>query len=321
MPPLYLTEDDVLWLLDLPTAMTVIEQAFVELANERAENQPRRRVAASGFQLHSMSASIPALGVAGVKSYTTTRRGARFHVLLYDCESGQLRAMIEANALGQIRTGAASGLATRAMALPEARIVGCFGTGFQARTQLQAVCAVRPIERVEVYSRDEARRTRFAAEMTELCDVAVHPVAAPDAVAAEKDIVITATTSKTPLFDGRVLEEGTHLNVIGSNYLTKAEIDVTTVRRADRIVCDNREACRLEAGDFVAALEVGTFEWARAADLAEVLTDRAPGRARPEEITLFKSVGLALEDVAVAAHIVQRARAENVGRTLSLETV
>lgn len=316
MSALYLTEDDVLWLLDLPTAIQCVEAAFRALASGEAENQPRRRVAAPGFQLHAMSAAAGYLGFAGHKCYSTTRERAVFHVMLYDAATGQPAAMIEANHLGQLRTGAASAVATRAMARPDAAFVGCFGTGFQARTQLQGVCAVRKIEEIEVYSRNEDRRNRFADEMTELCRVPVRPVSNPEEVATEQDIVITATTAKAPVFDGRALAEGTHLNVVGSNYLTKAEVDLTTIRRADYIVCDSLAACQAEAGDFVPALETGMLDWNRVAELADVLTDQATGRATPQNITLYKSVGLALEDVAVAVHVLNRARAENIGRPL-----
>ncbi len=316
MSALYLTEDDVQWLLDLPTAIECVADAFRALARGEAENQPRRRVCAPGAMLHVMSAAAGYLGYVGYKTYATTRDRATFHVMLYDAATGAPAAMIEASHLGQIRTGAASGVATRAMARPDAAFVGCFGTGFQAKSQLQAVCAVRRIEEIEVYSRNEERRNRFAAEMTELCNVPVRGVANPDEVASEQDIVITATSAKTPLFDGRVLDEGTHLNVIGSNYLTRAEIDITTIRRADHVVCDSQAACEVEAGDFVAALEASALEWSRVQELSAVVTDQATGRARPEDITLFKSVGLAIEDVACAVHVLKRARAENIGQVL-----
>lgn len=316
MPALYLTEDDVAWLLDVPTAIEVVENAFRQWQAGKAENQPRRRVAAPGAMLHVMSAAAEFAGFLGYKAYLTNKLHARFHVMLYEQETGAPAALIEANLLGQIRTGAATGVATRAMARPDAAFVGCFGTGFQARSQLQAVCAVRKIEAIEVYSKNEERRTQFARQMTELCNVPVTAVNNPDEVAVEQDIIVTATTSKVPVFDGKALAEGTHINAIGSNYLTKAEIDLTTIRRADHIVCDSIEACQVEAGDFAPALESGDLEWSRVKDLADVLTGLETGRARPEDITLFKSVGLALEDIAVAAHVLKRARAENIGQPL-----
>jgi alanine dehydrogenase len=316
MPALYLTEADVEWLLDLPTAIECVDTAFREWAAGRTENQPRRRVATPDGILHAMTASAEYLGYHAAKIYSTNREPGRFHVLLYRAGTGEFVAMIEANRLGQLRTGATTGVATRAMARPDAAIVGCFGTGFQARTQLQAVCAVRKIERVEVYGRHEDRRKQFAAEMTELCNVPVAPVATPDDVAAEKDIIITATTSKIPVFEGRVLDEGTHLNVVGSNWLTKTEVDVDTIRRADHVICDSLEACQLEAGDFVPAIEAGVLEWDRVHELSAVLAGEETGRAQPEDVTLFKSVGLALCDLAVAVHVFKRARDEQLGTPL-----
>lgn len=316
MSALFLSEDDVRELADIDMAIDAVEKAFAALAAGTADNIPRRRAKASGIWLHGMHASAEYLGVSGWKFYSTTKSGARFHVGLYDNASGELVAMIEADELGRLRTGAASGVATEAMARPDASVVGLFGTGRQARTQLQAVCKVRQIERVEVYSRNADRCALFAEEMSELCVTEVVSVHSPDEAAAEKDIVITATTSQTPVFDGRVLVEGTHLNVIGSNTLRKTEIDATTVQQADHIVCDSIEACRLEAGDFQEALQLGMTDWRLMHDLSEVVAGEKTGRATPEDITLFKSVGLAIEDVALAKAIYDQATNQGVGRPL-----
>lgn len=316
MTALYLTEDDVHDLLDMETAIEVIEEAFRQLGSGGAMNVPRSRARAGKTMLHTMSAAAEYLGLVGLKCYTTTPQGARFHVAVYRLSDGAPVGLIEADYLGQLRTGAASGVATEFMARPDARVVGIFGTGKQARTQLKAVCTVRKIEAVEVYSRDEERRLKFADEMSEWCNTRVIPVHTPDLAATEKDIVICATSSRTPLFDGRVLDEGTHLNVIGSNFLHKAEIDATTVKRADVIVCDSIEQCKLEAGDFVEALEEGAIDWPLMHELADVVTSRTPGRATPEDVTLFKSVGLAIEDVALAAELLKRAEAEGCGQKL-----
>lgn len=313
MTALYLKEEDVRELMDVPTAIDLLETAFRAWGEGRAMNIPRQRARAGDVMLHSMSAGAEYLGLLGWKNYTTSRTGARFHVALYDAETGAMQAFIEANALGQMRTGAVSGLATRYMARPESQFVGLFGTGFQAETQLEAVCAVRKIEEVEVYGRDDDRRNAFAEKMSRKLGVEVIPSHVPNDTAAEKDIVITATSSRTPLFDGRVLDEGTHLNVIGSNFWKKAEIDVTTVRRADVIVCDSIEQCRIEAGDFAEAIASGATDWGRMHDLSEVIAGQKTPRAVSENITLFKSVGLALEDVALAGEILLRARASGRG--------
>lgn len=318
MAAIFLTEDHVRELLDMPTAIEVVEELFRELGNGRAKNLPRQRVQAGKMLLHTMSGACEYLGVGGWKAYSTTREKSRFHVGLYDLATGEVLAIIEADFLGQLRTGAASGVATEFLARPDAKVVGLFGAGLQAATQLKAVCSVRKISRVEVYCRDAARREAFAAQMSEYCAIEVVPGHAPDEVAADKDIVITATTSKTPIFDGRAIEDGTHLNVIGSNFLAKAEVDVTTIQRADSLICDSVEQCRLEAGDFVPAIEAGITDWPLMHELADLVTGRDTGRALPENITLFKSVGLAIEDIALGAKLLQLARQQGTGTKLPL---
>ena len=316
MAAIFLTEDDVRDLLDMETAIEVMEDAFRQWGSAAASNVPRTRVQGPKIMLHTMSASADYLGLVGWKAYTTTVNGARFHVGLYSAETGAMLALIEADLLGQLRTGATSGVATEYMARPDAHVVGLFGAGQQAAGQLKAVCSVRKIERVEVYSRHEHRCRIFANEMSELCNTTVVPIRTPDAVAAEKDIVICATNARTPLFDGRVLDEGTHLNVVGSNFPQKAEVDVTTIRRADVIICDSIEQCKLEAGDFAAALEAGVTDWTLMHDLAEVVTGRQTARPTAESITLFKSVGLALEDIALAGKLVTLAQRAGLGKPL-----
>jgi ornithine cyclodeaminase/alanine dehydrogenase-like protein (mu-crystallin family) len=316
MSALYLTEDDVRELMDMESSIEVIEEAFRGLATGEAQNLPRARVAADATMLHTMSAAASYLGLVGWKAYTTTRDGARFHVAVYDAATGEMRAFIDANYLGQLRTGAATGVATEYMARHDASVVGVFGSGLQARTQLKAVCCVRRIERVAVYSRNDERRTAFAKEMSEFCATQVVPVHSPEQAAAEKDIVICATTSKTPVFDGRALDEGTHINAVGSNFMSKSEIDDTTVRRADSIICDSIEQCRIEAGDFRQALEAGATDWRLMHDLCDVVTGRQTGRATAEQVTLFKSVGLAIEDLAMAAEIIKQAEEAGLGQRL-----
>ncbi len=316
MSALYLTEDHVRELLDMPTAIEVVRELFRQLSLDRATNVPRQRVQGGKMLLHTMSGACDYLGIGGWKAYSTTRDKSRFHVGLYDLATGEMLAIIEADFLGQLRTGAASGVATEFLARPDAKIVGLFGAGLQAATQLKAVCTVRKISRVEVYCRNAERRESFAAQMSEYCATEVVPAHTPDDAATDKDIVITATTSKTPLFDGRSLEEGTHLNVIGSNFLAKSEVDITTIRRADSIVCDSLEQCRREAGDFVPAIEAGVTDWPLMHELSDVVSGHKTGRALPENITLFKSVGLAVEDVALGAKLLQLARDQKLGSPL-----
>jgi ornithine cyclodeaminase/alanine dehydrogenase len=267
--------------------------------------------------LHTMSAAAKTLGVMGAKVYATSRRGgARFLVPLFDGKTGALLALIQADYLGQVRTGAASGVATKYMARPDAASVGLFGAGKQARTQVQAVCKVRRVRRVQVYSPHEERRRQFAAEMSERCETEVVPVPRPEMAAEDQDIIITATTSREPVLNGHWVAQGTHVNAIGSNFLSKAELDSTVLRRCSLVVVDSKDQARLEAGDFVQALEEGWLHWSDVRELGQVVVGRYPGRKHPQDVTLFKSLGIALEDVALAAKVYARARSEGVGKVL-----
>lgn len=317
MAALYLTEADVTRLLNVELAIEVCAEAFRRLAAGEAENVPRSRAQAPGIILHSMSAAAGYLGLVGWKNYTTTRKRALFHLGLYD-STGALVALVEADRLGQLRTGAATGVAAGVMALPEATEVGLFGAGWQAQTQLEAIARVRAIQVAYVYSRNEQKRNDFASTMSAQLGIEVRAVDRPQEAAEDLPIVVTATTSREPVFDGAWLAEGTLVCAVGSNWLNKAEIDATVIRRADNIVCDSVKACQIEAGDFVDALEKGAFDWSRAVDLADVVTGRATARNTRESIALFKSVGLAIEDVALGGKLLELARAQGVGRELAI---
>lgn len=318
MAVLFLREADVLKLLDMPAAVEAVEEAFRRLAAEEAVDVPRQRAIAPGVVLHSMSAAAPYLGLVGWKAYVTTRAAATFHVGVYEHESGALVALIEADHLGRLRTGATTGVAAEWMADAEASELGLFGAGRQAATQLAGIAAVRPIRRAFVYSRNAEKREQFAERMSRELSIEVVPVDRPQEAAGELPIVVTATSSREPVFDGTWLDEGALVCAIGSNWQHRAEIDAAVIRRADHIVCDSVEACQHEAGDFVDALEKGIFDWSRAVNLADVVAGRAVGRNQRKGITLFKSVGLAIEDVALAHVLIQRAREQGVGQELPI---
>lgn len=320
MSALYLTESDVQSLVDMPTTIDVVREAFVKLAAGEAMDVPRQRAKAPGIVLHTMSAAAPYLGVIGWKAYTTSRQGARFQVALYEQASGVMLAWIEADWLGRLRTGATTGVAADCLAPLEVHEMGLLGTGKQAETQLTAVCCVRPIREAFVYGRDAERRLRFAERMSQQLGIQVTPVDRPQEAAEELPLVVTATNSPEPVFDGRAVEEGAFVAAVGSNALNRAELDVDLIRRADRIVCDSVAGCRNEAGDFVAALERGFFDWNKAVDLAQVVSGQTAGGGLKNGITLFKSVGMAIEDVALGAKLLELARAKGVGRLLELSS-
>jgi alanine dehydrogenase len=315
MPAIYLTEADVRRLLDMRQAVDLVENAFHLLAAGELSNVPRTRAVAPGIVLHTMSSAAPCWGLAAWKAYATTRDASTFHMGLYDL-TGRLIAVVEADYLGQLRTGATTAVAVEWMAAPEASDMGLFGTGKQARTQLAAVAAVRPLKRAFVYSRDAARRTAFANQMSADLNLEVIPVDRPQEAASDLPLVVTATASRQPVFDGDWLAEGSVVCAIGSNWLNRAEIDAAVVRRADNIVCDSVEACRREAGDFVDALDKGSFDWSQAVDLCEVVAGRATARNSRESIGLFKSVGLAIEDLALGHKLLELARSTGAGTPL-----
>lgn len=315
---LVLREEDVRRVLTMPDTIRVLDLAFRQLASGEAQNTPRSRIVLPEGRgvLHLLLASAPQQGVLGYKSYTAFRSGVRFAVTLYSAEDGRLLAQLEADWLGQMRTGAATGLATQYMARPEANLVGIVGTGGQARTQLMAVRAVRPVKAVRAYGRDDARRRAFCQDMEALLGVEVRPVATAEEAVRDAEIVITATTAREPIVDGAWLQAGTHVNVMGSNWANRREVDDVTLQRSAIIAADAVDQARLEAGDFIIPAAAGRFDFARVVPLASIVSGATPGRTAPDEITLFKSLGLGIEDVTVAKHVYELARQQGLGEEL-----
>ncbi len=318
---LVLKEADVERLLTMRDAIAALETVFRQqhpsAGEQQAQNRARARLQPPGAILHFMAAAAPGLGVYGFKAYTAARPGVvRFVVMLFSTEDGRLLALIEADKLGQMRTGAASGLATRYLACQDATSVGIVGSGWQARSQVQAVCAVRPVQVIRAAGRDPARLRAFCEEMSAVVGVPVTPVEHAEAAVREADIVITATNAREPVVQGDWLKPGAHLNVMGSNWANRREVDERTIERSDLIVIDSKEQGMLEAGDLLLPIQQGLLNWERVHELYEVVAGALPGRQRAEEITLFKSLGLALEDIAVAAHVYKLAHERGVGEEL-----
>jgi ornithine cyclodeaminase/alanine dehydrogenase-like protein (mu-crystallin family) len=313
---IFLTEAEVEQLLPMAMAVELVEAALREQGAGRAANRPRQRVHTPRGMLHLMAAALPSAGALGFKAYTTIGGRARFHFFLYDLETGGLLAVMEANRLGQRRTGAASGVATRHLARSDASVVGLYGCGWQAESQLEAVCVARSVREARVFSRSREPREAFAARMSGSLNVRVRPVEEARAAADGADILITATSAREPVLLGDWLSPGMHLNIVGSNSLLKREIDDRVVERADVVVVDARDHVRLEGGDLLGPLERGLLCWEALRELGEVVAGRTQSRTSSEQITLFKSHGLALEDVAVGAHIYREARTRGMGAEL-----
>lgn len=316
MSMLYLTEAEVGQVLTMDLALDAVSTAFRKLALDEAVNLPRQRCQTDQVMLHVLPAAGKTLGVIGFKAYVTAKSGTRFHVTLYDGKTGEMTALIEADLLGQFRTGAASGVATKKLARADAATVGCFGTGKQARTQVLAVCKVRPVKRVHVYGRDPERRKAFTEQLSRETGVEVVPVERPEQAARGLDIIITATTSREPVLLGEWVSPGQHLNLIGSNFLAKSEADIDVFRKATLVAVDSKEQAKVEAGDFVAALTAGVLRWTDIHDLAPVLVGRYPGRESPKDVTVFKSLGLGIEDIALGVRVVELARQQGLGKEI-----
>lgn len=313
-----LREADVEKLVTMDMAIETIEQVFRLQGEYKTENIPRRRCRLNKGMLHVMSASLPTLGYAGLKSYTSASGKSHFYILLYDA-GGKMVAVLEADKLGQMRTGAATAVATKYMARRESSRMGVIGTGWQARAQVQALCAISSFRNIVAYSRNAENRLKFCKEMSEATGIEVIPAEIPEEAVKEKDIVITATNSKEPVLKGEWLSEGTHINAIGSNSLTRQELDVEAVRRCDCIIVDSKEQAILESGDLAKAVEADAFYWEDARELGLVVIGEYPGREDPSEITLFESQGIAVEDIALAARVYEKATAEEIGEKLPLK--
>ena len=293
----------------------VLDAAFAEWAAGSVSNMPRYRLPLMRGAQQVMAGMSRDAGATGLKTYVSGTQGSsRMVVLLFSTEDGSPVAMLAANALGQIRTGAASGVATRYMARTDASTVAIIGSGSQAQTQLAAVAAVRPIERALVYSRNAERREAFAQRMSQSLGVDVRPAESAHDAVAEAAVVCAITNSREPVFDGDSLSPGTHVNAAGSNHWMRREVDETTIRRSDVVVVDDVEDAKIECGELIWAAERRAFRWESAVELRDVVAARVAGRPSPEAITLFESQGLAMEDVTVGMHVYRKAMESGIGR-------
>jgi len=316
---LLLTEADVKSLLNMPLALECVQHSFERLANGSALLHARQRLhLPSKSYLHYMAAADGTSGYMGLKIYTSSRDGLRFLITLFGAESGDLLALLEADFIGQMRTGAASGIATRLLAREDAQTAGMVGTGLQARTQLQAIAQVRRMTEVRAFSRSAEKREKFAKEMTEALKIPVSAVESAEAAVRHADIVVTSTTSTSPVIEGAWLKPGAHINAIGANFPQKRELDSQAVERCNVIVVDSREQSKMEAGDLIHVFREDAGRWSDVRELADIVSGKLSGRTRAHEITLFKSNGIAIEDIVVAGRIFEMARERRIGRDISM---
>lgn len=300
---LLIREEEVWDLVTMAEASTAVAAAFRQLGEGKAFNNPRTRIKLGGEILHVLPAAIPDRDALGLKSYTAFRGGIRFLVLLYSARTGELKALIQAQRLGELRTGGVASVALQKMARAEVSEGALFGAGTMGRAMLEGMVDARRFRRIKVQDIMRERLPAYCEEMSKRLNTEIVPAAdAADAV-KDADVVVTMTTAKDPVFDGKQLRDGTTVVAAGSNLLQKREVDSTVIRRAKRIVVESVDQAQLEAGDLFVPVDAGHLHWNQVHELSDLLLGYLPGRESDQEINLFKSVGLGLQDIALAATI------------------
>lgn len=310
---LYLSEDDVKQVLTMDMALDGVESAHRDPALGRASDTPRARSRLPQTALHILQGALPDQGILGYKAYTSNRSGNRFLVHLFDAASGQLRAVVAADYLGMMRTGATSGVAARWLARPDSTIAGVFGAGWQAEGHIRAICATLPLARVKVFSRKADKLQDFCRRLSEQTGIAVVPALSAEDTVRGSDVVGTVTTAAQPLFEADWLESGAHINAAGSNALIRQELSEATVRRCAVIAVDSVPTALAECGDLLPLLEKGRLHERQLLELGDVIAGRRAGRESAGQITLFESQGMAIQDLAVAWRVAQAAEARGLG--------
>ena len=318
---LHISESEVRAVLTMPMAIEAVERISRKQASGEAVAHPRRRfeLPGGGF-FHYMAAADFSAGYVAMKQYTYVQGKIRFLVPLYEMTTGDLVALIEADYMGQLRTGAASGVATKYLARENSRVAAVIGTGGQARTQLEAIACVRKLQSARVYGRDAAKRDKFSKQMTEKLGFSVESASSSSEAVHGADILCTATTAANPVVSGADLAPGVHINAIGANHAHKRELDEDAVESADVIVVDSIEQSRQEAGDLILAFQGDEVCWTGVKKLSDVVAGKTPGRTSDAEVTLFKSNGIASWDLAVAMKVYALAKEEKLGRELPFWT-
>lgn len=313
---LFLTESDVRRLLTMDLALAAVAAAHRAHALGRAIDIPRQRTRVPTASLHILQGALLDENVMGYKAYTASKAGARFLVHLFDAAEGKLLAIIEADFLGMMRTGAAGGIAAAHLSRPEAATVALIGAGWQAQSQLEAICKVRSIKQVKLFSRNPDKCRLASADFARRFGVEVVPAETAESAVRGSDIVVTVTTAGSPVLLGEWLAAGMHINAAGSNALIRRELDEKAVGRAGLVCVDSRATALREAGDLLPALEKGRLHEGQFVELGEIVAGIRPGRTDPKAITLFESQGMAIQDLAVAQRLVELAQRQGLGAQL-----
>jgi ornithine cyclodeaminase len=313
---LHLDENDVRQVLVMRDAVESVGAALAARARGRAFDVPRVRTRTEKGTLNILQGAAPDAGVVGYKAYYSTPGGTRSHIWLYDADSGEPLALVAAGHFNVVRTGAASGVATRNLARSDSSVLAQIGAGRIGAGQLEAVCAVRPIRSARVYARTRDRLEQYCRDMAARLGIDVVPATSAEEAVRGADIVNVITPSSTPVLAGKWLAPGQHVNAAGSNLLSRRELDVEAISRCSPVVVDSRDTARVECGDLLPLVEAGKMHWETLPEIGEIIAGLKPGRQSETAITLYKSHGMAIQDLYVAAKVVELARARGLGRAI-----
>ena len=314
---LHINESEVRQLLTMPMAIDAVEDISRKQAQGNVFIHPRRRfqLGDGGF-FHHMAAFDKEAGFVATKQYTYVKGNLCFLVSLFSATTGELLALIEADYLGRMRTGAASGVATKYLAKKDARSAAIIGTGSQAKTQLEAISSVRFLDSAYIYGRDPLRRQQFCEDMSERLSINVYPMDSAAAAVRNAAIVSTATTASHPVLTGEDLPAGIHINAIGANHAHKQELDASAIAKANLIFVDSIEQSKQEAGDLIIPFQQHPERWNDVHELAQLVAGLVSGRVSDSQISLFKSNGIAAWDLTVAVKVYNLAKEKGIGRSL-----
>ncbi len=311
---LHLAEQDVKRVLVMSDAIECVERGLQDHAGHHAVDVPRERTRTPLGTLSILQGAAPRAGVAGYKAYYATPHGSRSHLYLYAATSGKPLALIEADFFNVVRTGAATAVATRHLARSDSTILCQIGAGRIGAGQLEAVCAARPVREARIYARTRDKLEHFCRAMSQRLDIEVIPAASAEAAVRGAHIINVITKSSLPVLEGAWLAAGQHINAAGSNVLTRRELDARAVQRCEVLCVDSRETARRECGDLLPLVESGELQWDALPELGEIIAGMRRGRVSDEQITLYESHGMAVQDLYVAAKVLDLARAQGLGR-------
>ncbi len=317
MGAIYIDEATASKILNMDNALNLVEESFTTYAQGKSFNMTRQRMRIRKGALHMLPGAVPYKNVIGFKAYTSFRAGLIFKVHLYDAENGNPLAIVDANEIGRLRTGAATGIATKYMAKKESNTAFIFGGGFQAEAQLEAVYKTSNIKKAFVTTRKIENAQAFADKMSKSLGIEIIPTQNIENDLPQADIIITITTAVKPLFEHTMLNpNGVHINGAGSNALIRAEVPEKTIEAAEVLAVDSKDVAAIECGDILPSLEKGRLHWNEIVELGEITAGFRPGRVTENGITIFQSQGMGLQDIMCAEYIYRKAVAENLGKEL-----